>query len=74
MVILSGPNFVNESQENPFTRNLLHYGGERVKVVPNTMRQGLPQALDEIRKINVHVRFRSVEPEKSTEFRRRSQI
>lgn len=49
MVILSGPNFPRDALDIPFTRDLLHYGGDRVRIVPETTKRGLSQAVDQIR-------------------------
>lgn len=49
MVILSGPSFPDHALQMPFASDLLHYGGERVHVVPETTAKGLPQAIGKVR-------------------------
>ncbi len=50
IVILSGPNFSHQAPEVSFARNLLHYGQERIRVVPETTANGLTEAIGEVRK------------------------
>ncbi len=45
LVILCGPSFPREAENTLFPRNLLRYGGERVRVIPETTKEGLAQAI-----------------------------
>jgi hypothetical protein len=45
LVVLCGPGFSQEAEGIPFARDLLRYGGERVRVVPQTTKEGLVQAI-----------------------------
>ncbi len=49
MVIVSGPHFSHDVPEIPFARDLLHYGGDRVRVILETTARGLTQAIGEVR-------------------------
>jgi SIR2-like domain len=54
IVILSGPNFLDEAQGNPFVKNLRRYGGARVKVVEETTAKGLSQAISKVKDMARH--------------------
>ncbi len=45
LVVLCGPSFPQEAEDTLFAGNLLRYGGERVRVVPETTKEGLTQAI-----------------------------
>ncbi len=45
LIVLCGPSFPREAEGIPFARDLLLRGGERVRVVPQTTKEGLVQAI-----------------------------